>query len=489
MRWQLFWRNAKEGIMVTENTSPTPPRLSLSMIVRDEEKFLEGCLGSVRGIVDEIVLVDTGSTDATIAIAQRHGAKVVQQSWRDDFAEARNTSLSYCTGEWVLYLDADERLLPGQENALLALLDNRSAAAYNVIVRNTVSLPTGTSIQRMPYPRLFRRLPGVRFEGRVHEQIAPAIEASGGKIFPCSIVIDHLGYNQGFEILKQKAERNMQLLAGSGTNRQEDAYAWYQMGNTYLMLQHYPEAKEHLNRALTSPALPRSLRAQVLNLLAEAEIRTGSFARAEEYCRESLCLARHQITARWYLVGASIMQKKYATAVQTIKEMLSGAFPDAARGFIDVALDIQVEEATALQVLGQCHLQLSDPGAAVKALSRACDLKPDLPGVKENLLEAQVQCADRTQTHVEELIEKGDYWGAGRLIDEAEALGTRSIALERLGIDIALRERDLQKARHHLERMADFIPEDSPKAKQQLLALVANLSGAEAPCDSSRQGA
>lgn len=465
--------------MNTESLGPFPHRLSLSMIVRNEEQFLDACLASVRGVADEIVIADTGSTDATMAIAARHGAKTIQFPWEDDFSAARNESLRHCTGEWVLYLDADERLVPGQERAIAELLENTSAAAYNVIVRNTLSLPTGTSVQRMPYPRLFRKIPGVRFEGRVHEQIAPAIEGSGGKILPCGIVIEHLGYNQGFEVLKRKADRNMRLLLEGECGN--DGYRSYQVGNTYLMLQQLPEAKEHLARALASRVLPGSLRAQVFNLLAEAELRTGSYARAAECCRESLRLASHQVTARWYLVGAFIRQKHYDGAVEVMKEMLARSLREAANGKIDVALDIQVDEATVWHLLGQCYLKLGDSCGAAKALSRALELNPDSTAIEANLREAQGLYADRTLSQAEQLMEKGDYRGAGHLIDEAEGIGARSAALERLGIDIALRERDLQKARHHLERMAAIIPDDNPNARQQLLALVAKLSGADLP--------
>lgn len=449
-------------------------RLSLSMIVRNEQQFLEGCLLSVEGVADEIVIVDTGSTDETIAIARRHGARIFEQPWNGDFSQARNESLRHCRGEWVLYLDADERLLPAQGDAILSLLRDASVSAYNVIVRNTITLPTGTSVQRMPYPRLFRKSPGVCFEGRVHEQLAGSIEARGGMIRPCGIVIEHLGYNQGFDLLKKKADRNLQLLLESNRG---DGYASYQVGNTCLMFQQFTEAKEHFARALSSASLSHGLRAHVYNLMAEAELRTGLPARAAECCRESLRLAPHQVTARWYLVGASIRQQDYAGAEAIIKEMLARSLRESANGMIDVALDIQVEEATAMHVMGQCQMQQGDSCAAAKTFSRALELTPVSAEIRASFLEAQAACADRIRANAEQLMEQGDYRGAGRLIDAAEAGGTRSFALERLGIDVALRERDLQKAKHHLERMAGYIPEDNPTAKQQLLALAAKLMG------------
>ncbi len=84
--------------------------LTLSMIVKNEEKYLEDCLKSVRGVADEIVIVDTGSTDHTIEIAQEYNAKLFHYTWINDFSAARNYALEKSTGDWVLYLDADERL-------------------------------------------------------------------------------------------------------------------------------------------------------------------------------------------------------------------------------------------------------------------------------------------------------------------------------------------------------------------------------------------
>ena len=86
------------------------PKLSLCMIVKNEEKFLAGCLESVKNIVDEIIIVDTGSTDKTIEIANSYNAKVYHFEWKNDFSLARNESIKHATGDWILILDADERL-------------------------------------------------------------------------------------------------------------------------------------------------------------------------------------------------------------------------------------------------------------------------------------------------------------------------------------------------------------------------------------------
>ena len=112
--------------------------VALSMIVRDAAATLAACLESVRGIVDEIVVADTGSTDETIAIATQYHAQVIRVAWADDFAAARNEALKAVKSDWVLVLDADERLDPSAASQIRALIGDESTAGYQVTVRNYV---------------------------------------------------------------------------------------------------------------------------------------------------------------------------------------------------------------------------------------------------------------------------------------------------------------------------------------------------------------
>src|SRR5215469_3608508 len=118
------------------------PSITLSMIVKDGEKDLAECLQSVQGTVDEIIVGDTGSSDSSVAIARQFGARVIHIGWENDFAKARNLSLREVTSDWVLVLDADERLDPGASKALPALLAGAPADGYQVPIRNYVSTLT-----------------------------------------------------------------------------------------------------------------------------------------------------------------------------------------------------------------------------------------------------------------------------------------------------------------------------------------------------------
>jgi glycosyltransferase involved in cell wall biosynthesis len=189
------------------------PTLALSMIVRDAERDLAACLESARGAVDEIVIADTGSTDKTIELARSLGARVFSIPWENDFARARNLSLAEVTADWVLSMDADERLDPAAPRRLPSLLANRKAAAYQVPIRNYVlslneriwdrpAKPNDSPIpEAKQYPayvdhenvRLFRRDPDLYFVGRVHETVGIRILETGGVLGRADFLIHHFG--------------------------------------------------------------------------------------------------------------------------------------------------------------------------------------------------------------------------------------------------------------------------------------------------------
>ncbi len=144
--------------------------LSATLIVRDEAEHLDACLTTLDGLVDEIVVVDTGSTDDTVAVAERHGAVVDHLPWTGDFSVARNRALDLARGEWILYIDADERVLPTAVDAVRELLaDARDHVAFRVRLAPKVGWT--------PYReyRLWRHRPDIRFTGVIHETMLPAI--------------------------------------------------------------------------------------------------------------------------------------------------------------------------------------------------------------------------------------------------------------------------------------------------------------------------
>jgi glycosyltransferase involved in cell wall biosynthesis len=160
------------------------------MIAKNEERELAQCLDSVRGLVGEMIVVDTGSTDCTPEIAAEYGARVAPFDFRVvDFAAARNFAIAQATGQWILMLDADETLADGGAAAIEKLVAEDRDAGYFLERVNR-----STEIEK-PFTdyvvRLFPNRPGIRYRGRVHETVDASIVAGGGKLIQTGIRIDH----------------------------------------------------------------------------------------------------------------------------------------------------------------------------------------------------------------------------------------------------------------------------------------------------------
>lgn len=187
------------------------PSLSVIMIVKDEAHTLADCLRSVADIADEIVVLDTGSTDDTPAVAASLGARVEHIPWENDFARARNASIARASGDWLLHLDADEVLDPSGANEVRAIVDtDRDSAAVEVTLANYcndprawrwVASPADSPFSRgyagyLPVGllRLFRKQPGIAYREPVHESITASVRELGGAIRASDILIHHYGY-------------------------------------------------------------------------------------------------------------------------------------------------------------------------------------------------------------------------------------------------------------------------------------------------------
>lgn len=182
--------------------------ISVGLIVRDEEELLPICLAAAAPAADELVVVDTGSTDATPRIAADFGARVLHVPWRDSFAEARNAALDAVRGDWVLFLDADEELASGGAEAVRALTDEPDAEAYALAMTSLTG--DGSTSATHPALRLWRHRPDRRFEGRVHERL---IGLDPAAIRPADVGILHRGYLDLRWAERDKTGRNLRLLA------------------------------------------------------------------------------------------------------------------------------------------------------------------------------------------------------------------------------------------------------------------------------------
>ncbi len=225
-------------------------RLSLCMIVKDEEKNLPECLKHIRHVVDEIIVVDTGSKDNTPHIARQLGAKVFFFKWCDDFSAARNESLRHATGEYIIYLDADDRI--DKENAeKIALLKKKLPSNKDIAYSLKIVLPSPNGTKNTAYQvRIFPNLPDVRFEQPIHEQIVPSLKRKGIKGVLTDIVIEHKGYEDE-KILRKKAFRNLAILKRLLSKDQNNWFTHYFLAQTYEVLGERELCEIHLKKVMT----------------------------------------------------------------------------------------------------------------------------------------------------------------------------------------------------------------------------------------------
>jgi glycosyltransferase involved in cell wall biosynthesis len=209
-------------------------RLSLCMIVRDEEQMLPRCLEAVAAVVDEIVVVDTGSTDATIEIARSFGARVLERAWEGSFARARNVSFDAAGGDWLMYLDADE-LLVREDAALLRSLTGRTwREAFYLSETNHTGDPQDGIVVAHNALRVFRNRPEYRFEGRLHEQIAHRLPAYlPERIEATNVRVEHYGYVGVVRAAREKSRRNLELLRLQQAESKPTPFLHYNLGCEY----------------------------------------------------------------------------------------------------------------------------------------------------------------------------------------------------------------------------------------------------------------
>jgi tetratricopeptide (TPR) repeat protein len=209
--------------------------LSLCMIVKDEEAMLGRCLEAVRPAVDEIVVVDTGSSDATVHIAESFGARVLHHPWSGDFSAARNASFDAATGDWVMYLDADEVLVADDVQRLRALTGRTWREAFYLVETNhTGDLEDGTAITHDAL-RVFRNRPEYRFEGRIHEQIAHRLPAYlPERLERTTVRVEHYGYLGAVRGAKDKVNRNLELLERQVAEGADTPFLHFNLGSEHL---------------------------------------------------------------------------------------------------------------------------------------------------------------------------------------------------------------------------------------------------------------
>lgn len=325
---------------------------TLSMIVKNEEKHLAGCIESIIEVVDEVVIIDTGSTDRTKEIAQKYGAKLFDFEWKDDFALARNESLKHSNGRWIIYLDADERIVYPDQKTLRRMLEEAPpniGGFYCIIESEHFQMDGSTEVHRGGYPRIFRNLgfPKIRFSGRVHEQIAPSIFENNLQIVFSNVKILHLGYNQSREVMEAKIRRNYRLLIQHVQEEPLNGYAWYQLGQTLAQMFLFNEAEKAIRMAIQTKTLSKPIFANAASTLAKMVGNKGNYSEALFWAEKSLDAVPDQIYALHLKAYALLYLKRFEEAEKCFNEVMTQLRNK--KGMPLTGFDIQIPEEIVLK--------------------------------------------------------------------------------------------------------------------------------------------
>jgi glycosyltransferase involved in cell wall biosynthesis len=344
--------------------------LSAALIVKNEERFLEGCLSSIQGLVDEIVIVDTGSTDATPEIARKFGARVFNFPWQSDFSAARNFGLEQLRGDWVLYIDADERLRPGHHEAARALLGDSQCIGAHVLLHPRPGVT--------PYwvLRFFRNHPLIRFSGIIHENMWPGVleyrAAHGGYIGHTKLEFDHEGYTGD---QNWKHERNLPLLLRELERTPDRLYCWCHLADIYLALGRDDDAVQAWKKGVEIVrAKPKVLPDDILPYLGLIQFEMSKNRDAMPWIEETGRRFPHNLQLIWLRARALMLAEKFDQAISLFNWLIArGEAGDYERA---VAYDEKLLNAWPYEGLATCHFRLGHYAESRRAYSRAAAFDP-----------------------------------------------------------------------------------------------------------------
>ena len=272
------------------------PMISACMIVRNEEEYLPRCLSSIRSLVDELIIVDTGSTDRTVAIAESCGAKVYHHKWENDFSKARNTSIGYTTGDWIFIIDADEELEPQDLSFLKQTLYETQFKAVSISVYN-FSRQDAMYTSFLPSIRLFRREIGAYYEGIVHNMLR--LPQSEG-VLRLPVRLKHYGYGLSKEQMARKIERTKTLLLKQLEENPDNGFAHFNLAQLLRGEEDVPSPENmdrviyHAGRAveLSDSEKPgeRHIHLMAMHQLVTAYYNKNELDTAEDWCHRALAL-------------------------------------------------------------------------------------------------------------------------------------------------------------------------------------------------------
>ena len=353
--------------------------LSLSMIVRDEEQKLGTCLESVKGFCDELVVVDTGSTDNTIAIAKDAGARVEEIEWPGDFTPARNKALEFVSGDWVLVLDADEQLVDSVKPALQALM-----AQPDVLVINLLRYEDGAV--QSPYSsvsRLFRKHPAIQWSRAYHSMIDDSVEEllksePQWRVVDCAEpALFHTGYGPEELIAGNKANRLREAMEAELASKPGDPYACAKLGGLEVDQGNTTRGIALLEMGLEHCGADQHRERYELLLHLGIANSSNKPEEAERYYRLALeePLSPQVLVGARLNLGALLLRLNKLAEATEVTSAVTRQLPEVMLGWYN---------------LGLIQRKAGDIGGAIEAYQSGLQLDPNSPELHQNLGAAQL---------------------------------------------------------------------------------------------------
>jgi len=396
--------NSEQIVDLTEVRSRRKGTISCCMIARDEEYFIQDAILSVKDLVDEVVVVDTGSVDRTMELARGLGARVFNFSWKNDFSAARNYALSKATKEWILILDADEVLEKGDFDKIKKLVEGvesggflfdqltytnaSSTFGWKPVGENSAMARGAVGYFCNQQVRLFPNRESIRFEGEVHENVERSLQAQGIPIFKTDIVVHHYGRIKESDRVFRKSILYLELGKKKLQADPSNVKYIYEIATQLLDLGKVDDAIKHAKEGLE--ANPDNW--ELLNILGLAYLRIGMKEEAENAFARAIRIAP-LMPDLYNNMGVTLMEKgDYGSALD----------------YFEKGLELSGNNANLLRNAASAGLQIGDREKALDYILESLRLDPFMP--QSHVIHADI------------LYNMGDFEGAGEVLGKIRFL-------------------------------------------------------------------
>ncbi len=367
-------RKLASEIAALTDLQPDPSigiKLTACLIVKNEEQTLPRCLSSLTAVCDEIIVVDTGSSDKTVEIAESYGATIGHFDWINDFSAARNHALSLATGNWILWIDADEELDPGGITMLREGLMRPHFGGYFIKIINFMTEGSRTDQYVHTPVRLFQRLPEIFFTGAIHEQILPQILSAG--LLTATIQgaeIWHYGYTAEMMEERGKEARTISLLESELAKQPDDSFQWFNLANVYAVANNPAESERAAREAIRCMAPESTVGSLTWYLLAYAQMEQGRASDALETCKQAAEAGYHDILIQFQKTHALSVLGRFDEALVEVEKCLKMEWPAGLNG------DYGIFTHKRLSLKGQILAQLGRYDEAIQWLDASLAVDP-----------------------------------------------------------------------------------------------------------------